>query len=1104
MRKYSLLVAQVVVLVGVSWFYINNKTSRSEQIADWYKNYIANMPTISDINHVPKEDRPDLAFEFDKLKRINPLTGEIPEDGLKNAWLHAMTYNMPQGKVNFGALNWEERGPNNVGGRTRAIMYDPNDAQKKRVFAGGVGGGLWVNDDITSSSSAWSNVDYLIGNVAITTIGYDPSNTQVMYFGTGESWGNIDALQGNGVYKSTDGGDTWNEITASGNASLKYVNKLVITSSGYLYIAAKNGLYKSTDGGASVKSVLSGNITDLEIGANGDLYAAKYGGIMYKSAASLGASQGESGQWVANTIRSGGERVEFACAPSNSNYLYALVEVSNTLDKVYRSTDGGLTWAATSSEPNDATTNIPSTDFTRGQAWYDLSIAVDPSDHQKVYAGGINIFKSTNSGDSWQQISSSTSVHADQHAIVFKPGSTTEILFGCDGGIYYTSNGGSSFSARNNNYNVTQFYSLAVNPTAGSNVVIGGTQDNGTQRMVQAGVSLAVKLLSGDGAFTAIAHDNPNLFLGSLYYARLYRSSNGGTNFSGNIAPSALNDNNTMFINPFAMDPNNSDYLYYSSNSSLWRHNLIKTGSTAQWAKCTGDIGTTTAIGISKSTPNLVYAAAGGRVYRIPNADTTSVNYMPDRVGSNSFSYISCVAVNPNDGNHIVVCISSYGGGQLFETRDADQGTNATWKSLAGNLPNVPVNWAVFEPGTSDRLVIGTDIGAFRSTDITQASAAIFWSHEGMGMGFPRIDMLAFRSSDNTIFAATHGRGIFQTSSLNFAPTANFDLEADSVCSGLVTFTDSSTNAPNTWHWYFGDGTDTISSVSNITHEYTSSGNYNVSLVVENGFGSDSIAKTFNIFIYPTPNMNITSSDTSICSGETITLMSTGDAGLSYEWLFTNASDPYQQNIVINPTSSQQYILKGTSAAGCTVYDTVQVSVTQGPPIWAGLDVTITEGDTALLEAVGADYYIWTPSTGLSDTTIANPKANPTVTTTYTVTGYDSTTGCSKTDYVKVTVVPKISTLKELSNDFGFNFFPNPIKDKTTFSFYLDSDKNVKITLYGVNGQVLESILNENLTTGEQSIIWEPKRKKLYPSGTYFIQVQVGDAIFHKRLLIIE
>lgn len=1062
--------------------------------AEFMNEYIANMPKPDPSKS--KKESPDMFYEFDKLKRLDPATGEVPADGLMRAYqdLRRQFGDLSSGRNN--ALQWEERGPNNVGGRTRAIMWDPNDSQNRAAFAGGVGGGLWYTSDVTVSSPTWTNVSEVFSNVAVCAIAADPNNPQIMYYGTGEGYPNADALRGAGIFKSTDGGMSWNVLPSTANSTFYYCQKIIVyPGTGDVYAATRSGLQRSKDGGMTWDLVVgagnvasSGFISDLDIAGNNDLYASVSNGGVYKSPASLGAMVGDSGQWtrVPLNFPAGYGRIEFTAGVNNSNYLYAVSEVSNMASNIYRSTDAGNTWGIIQSQPDG------NNQWASNQAWYDLCITVDPFNHLRVFAGGLEQHRTTTGGNSWTNIGNFGNMHVDQHNVVFNPNVSGRVLISNDGGVYYSANNGSSYGSRNSGYNVTQFYAIAVDPRAGNPKIIGGTQDNGSHQLYTAGVGPSNKLTGADGGFCAIDYDDPDTMYTTYQYTTMLRSRNGGNNFT-QITNTSVSQNDVLFINPMEMDPNNPRRLFMAADR-LWRRNNAASGGPGGWTQATvGLSGQITAIAVSESTPNLVYFGASGTVYRLTDAHISNFNSQPVAVNPSASGngFLSCVAINPNDGNHIVIVYSSYGIIQkVMECRDADQGANATWKNLSGNLPDVPCNWVVFEPNNNNALVLGTDLGAFRCGDISQAESDIYWSPASGGLGYARIDMLRVRASDNSIHAGTHGRGMFSSYSLQNEPIAAFGIENSNVaCGGEVQFIDSTQNAPGTWAWTFGDGG--TSTQQNPTHVYANSGTYTVTLVTTNPNGTDSTSQSYTINVVP-PVVAVASGDTSGCPGDSVQLNASG--GVSYSW-FPSAglSDPNIANPVYEISGSRTFIVTVTDANGCTGTDTVEVTQEGTPNTWAGQDQTITGvGDSVQLSGAGAVTYQWSPATGLSCTNCPDPMASPDTTTTYTVIGYNAA-GCSREDQVTV-FVNIVGVEDQLPDPVTVRpVYPNPVTDQIVLDYELLQPANTRIELLSTEGKVLSVIENEWQDQGEHTLRWN--RGYGLASGVYFIRVAVGD--FH-------
>ncbi|SFI12456.1 T9SS type A sorting domain-containing protein [Halpernia frigidisoli] len=443
--------------------------------------------------------------------------------------------------------SWVERGPYSVGGRTRAIIFDPNDATGKRVFAGGVSGGLWVNQDVTTATSEWKPLSQFWANTSVSSIAFDPNNTQVIYVGTGECETG-DAI-GSGIWKSTDGGTTWSNIftipvTYNGNVRYGnfYVNDIKVrnnkgVSEVYAGVSAGNatiggafnglyqaGLYKSTDGGATFArnttfdAYINGGtrighgIQQIEIAQDNSVWVSTRRSVFGASVPSGGKLFRSADGLTFTAVYNSGladNRVNFCLSKTNPQKAYILMQGNGAAEpvRILKTTDGGANWLATNDAtptitlPADADTSIPANDFTRGQSFYDLIIVADPTNDDQVYVGGIDIFKSIDGATSWTQISkwsnnnnllnlNVANVHADQHTLLFNPKNANQMLSGNDGGVFYVANktnftGATGFAVRNSRYNVTQFYRGTLNPTStpSNEEFIAGAQDNGTQAL---------------------------------------------------------------------------------------------------------------------------------------------------------------------------------------------------------------------------------------------------------------------------------------------------------------------------------------------------------------------------------------------------------------------------------------------------------------------------------------------------------------------------------------------------------------------------------------------------------------------------------------------
>lgn len=467
------------------------------------------------------------AFQYLASIRNNRATGIVSTQEVAEAVGQASK--MKKGNKNLN-INWSFKGPDNVGGRTRALLIDRTDTN--HMYAGGVSGGLWES---TNAGQSWFPYDNSFSVVNISCIAQAPNGT--IYVGTGSTFereSNNKALGSNfvgtGLYKLTGNG-TYENLQAP-SASLNYnvpwskVNEIAIdpNNSQRMWVAMSAGIVESTDGGQTFATPanfpISGAVEadDVQMSADGKI-TVSISRLLY-------SSRDNGATWTSRQF-STASRIEVAIAPSNSNIMYAAVAMfgSRCTDGVYRSNDGGLNWIKIQNTP----------DYFAGgncQGDYDNAIAVYPNDPGKIIVGGISMFQWRQSSidpnpiqGEWRAIATTNEfnfqdgsrnlnyVHADKHTFVFHPTNSNKLYIGSDGGVTFTNNANDLrplFGQYNLGYNVTQFYDIAV---GGQDIVIGGTQDNGTQLVgfdFNTGKS-ATEVRGGDGFECELFMINPKL-----------------------------------------------------------------------------------------------------------------------------------------------------------------------------------------------------------------------------------------------------------------------------------------------------------------------------------------------------------------------------------------------------------------------------------------------------------------------------------------------------------------------------------------------------------------------------------------------------------------
>lgn len=788
---------------------------KSENPKQEWKEFIENHPyskqvDYSTIEELPKKDRPDLASQQNFLMTVDPSLKDVPVDRLLTAFEVQKNARLGMAADAINGVTWEERGPNNVGGRTRALMWDPNDSNNEKLWAAGVAGGIWFNNDITDAQSSWQNVDDFMANLAVTTFAYDPTNTQVFYAGTGEGYFNGGSVRGAGIFKSTDGGVNWSQISSTANSTFNYVQRVVVTSTGTVLASTRDdGIQRSIDGGNSWTSVLnsgsagasSSRGNDIEIASNGDVYASL--GIF--STGSIHRSTDDGQNWTAVTPSGGSpERIELAVAPSASSatgttVIYAVSSSNTNVEWFKKSVDGGANWTdITIPKYRSQSCSESTDDFTRGQAWYDLTLAVSPTDADVVLAGGINVSRSGDGGTTMAEVSYWTGgcddyVHADIHNIVFRPGNPNEAVVGSDGGVSYSANVGSSsnpsFSDRNKDYNVTQFYAVAAQNTAAVDYFIAGAQDNGTQQFTDANGFATTEINGGDGAFCFIDQDDNNFQISSYVY-NVYDRHNSTGAFTGSLVN---NQSKGRFINPADYD-NSSDILYSAGDSDeLMRISAITGTPNAQESlSVTLNGGQISTLRADANTANRIFVGTGsGSIFRIDNANATpTVANITSNISTSG--YVSSIDIGSSD-DELIVTFSNYGVTSIWYTSDG--GSNWVDKDNDGSLPDMPVRWALFNPNNTLEVLIATELGVWSTSDITAANPR--WAQSSENLANVRCDMLQYRSSDNLVIVATHGRGVF-TSDVFDGLTAPSDLTISQDADGItLTWTDNSPDEDN-------------------------------------------------------------------------------------------------------------------------------------------------------------------------------------------------------------------------------------------------------------------------------------------------------------------
>jgi len=669
----------------------------------------------------------------------------------------------------FGADNgFFSSGPMLDAGRVTAVAPSPAGGT---LFIGTASGGVWKS----SSGGYWIPLTDTQCNLMTGAVTIDPADPNVIYAGTGEynanSWGC-------GILRSADGGTSWTQLGATSfrvtlngqpNGSAAFAKILVSRPAGgtvfntVLLGATNVGVFRSPDGGTTWSFVLPGASAGLVahpsrsgvvFAGNSDNFNASRRGL-YKSVDN-GAT------WTPlpppPVDVSSIQRIELAVTPASPDLVYALVGGKDfKFLGLFLWNDAAGSWRKLGAV---GLYNGSSRGDFGAQAYYDLAIAVDPRDADRVYVAGVRAFRSTDGGATFSPMG--MEIHSDWHVIGIDPLNPDILYAGTDGGVFVSTDRGDSWVSRNAGLTITQYYP-GISASPNGSTIMGGAQDLGTHFFT--GSSFWNGFLGGDGGYTAINYDNP-----AVRYAEVQWQPSGpllvrfdATTASSRVAGIAKDDRHA-FIPPYVMDPITSSTLYFGT------HRLYKTvNEGAAWTALSFDLskgsGYITAIAVAKSDPSTIYTGASDGMVNVTRDG--GVTFNPITTGLPN-RWVTDIAVDQTDATHALLTVSGFGSGHIFETKNA----GVSWTDITGGLPDAPTNAVVFVPSVG--IMVGTDIGVFQAS-----SPGLTWTIGPAGIPNVIVYDLIFAPAANLLLAGTYGRGMFAYTVGGETPVLRGDANAD-------------------------------------------------------------------------------------------------------------------------------------------------------------------------------------------------------------------------------------------------------------------------------------------------------------------------------------
>ncbi len=723
--------------------------------------------------------------DFTGWRRLALLSGngKIKPNGLNLA--AARRKAMSKGRPRVLGDLWSERGPRNIAGRAKCLVIHPG--RPDTMWMGSDGGGIWRTDD---GGQNWRPVSDDMLSLQISCLVMDPLEPRRMYAGTGRAHGFSQVEPGTGLYKSEDGGESWQQVAgtigigAILNVAISPHNPKVLL----LSAASPGGIFRSINYGDTWQQVASatrgwavGFLPDDPNGAVASISNEDPPGhyAQYVLVSENGGETWHRGRGVPDI----NQDVVIPLQPAATGLGVVYASVAN--GKVYRSDDGGNTYAVCTTGARASTVGPQNN-----------TLWVDPTNPKNLLVGGTTLYRSLDSGTSFTRITEDGLIaterpHVDFHAIVHAPGfdgqSNRKVYIATDGGIYRTDNFVTASTAAgwarlDRTARTTEYYGVAANGESG--LVVGGAQDNGSHALLD-GSDLGTLMLSGDGGFCAIDPENPDFAYFEASNLTIRRNTTGGrtpTAFSIWTGIGDADSSRTNFIAPFVLDPLVPQSML-AGGRSLWRSPNVREGIPT-WTAIKPPVPILgaqpvpppiSAIAIAPTNRDLIYVGYNdGRLYKTTTGSSDSPEWLPvdDNQDLNPLpnKYITRILIDPDDSERVYLATGGFDRDNLLVTANGGESWFSASGSGEGQLPDVPIRAIARKPTNPNVLYVGTEVGIFSSSD--QGAS---WSTTNDAAANVSVYELSYAAGSTRLFAATYGRGIWQMTRGTMMEQITFD-----------------------------------------------------------------------------------------------------------------------------------------------------------------------------------------------------------------------------------------------------------------------------------------------------------------------------------------